>query len=121
MLSVQSSPVRPVSNERNIVLFNSPVLTSFGTFSFVPITIDEARQLIAGSTWTSAIGHDSTANIVGRLLGIDCPFNRVRHQQQIGESAIVFRLAARAPEGQILDLNAIERIGYSFGLLTRRT
>ena len=43
----------------------------------------------------------------------------VDFEQQIGQTAIVFRLRARQPEGAILDRATIEQIGYDLLIMER--
>ena len=69
--------------------------------------------------YKSAIGHESTAEILTELLGVNVPVNRQNYVQGINDKAIVFKLKTRAPEGVILNREQIEEIGYEFGLLTR--
>lgn len=102
-----------------VTLLNTSILTQYGTYSYEPATLDEVRTRIATSEWQSAIGHESTAQILTDLLGVDVPVNRMQYSQQPGEIAVVFKLKARAPEGVILTRAEIEEIGYEFGFLTR--
>jgi len=69
--------------------------------------------------YESAIGHESTAEIMTELLGVDVRVNRQMAAQEVGTEAIVFKLKTRAPEGRILSREEIEAVGYEFGLLTR--
>lgn len=101
-------------------LLNAPVITADGLFRSLTLTVDEACALLQAHGFASAIGHAQTAAIVSELLGIDCPMNRCEFHQLPGQHALVFRLARRLEEGQILhDRTDIERVGYSFMLITR--
>lgn len=101
-----------------VILLNTSILTTFGTFRYEPLALAEARRLVADG-FISAIGHDSTANVLSELLGVAVPVNRFDYQQQPGEQAIVFKLKGRPPEGRILAADEIQTMGYEFGLLTR--
>jgi hypothetical protein len=102
-----------------ISLLNAPVLTSFGTFSFKPMTVSEAKKLIKHG-FTSYIGHQSTCDVLGRLLDAEIPLNRTQYYQQPGEKALVFKLKTRPPEGVVLKTKKeIEQQGYEFGILER--
>jgi len=89
-------------------------------YEYEAITLDQAKDLVSTKEgFLSAIGHESTASIISTLLGVDCPMNRVMYQQQPGEVAVVFKLDGRPPEGVILSKEEIEKIGFSWGKLTR--
>jgi hypothetical protein len=45
--------------------------------------------------------------------------NRIQYQQAPGNTALVFKLKGRAPEGKILTTKEIEEIGYEWGILER--
>lgn len=101
-------------------LLNAPVITTDGLFRSRTLNVDEARALLRAQGFASAIGHAQTAAIVSELLGIDCPMNRYEFRQRPGQRALVFRLARRLEEGQVLhNRRDIERVGYSFMLIIR--
>jgi hypothetical protein len=101
-----------------LTLLNTSILTTFGLYRYEPLALEEARRLVADG-FISAVGHESTAQILSELLGITVPVQRVDYHQQAGEQAIVFKLKRRPPEGRILSADEIHTIGYEFGLLTR--
>jgi hypothetical protein len=122
-----------------ITLLNTSILTAYGTFDYQPLELAKAREMVAYDQcscyghfpcqacgggglllhmpkYESAIGHESTAEIMTELLGVDVRVNRQMAAQEVGTEAIVFKLKARAPEGRILSREEIEAIGYEFGL-----
>jgi hypothetical protein len=101
-----------------ITILNTSILTSFGEYNYTEINLSDAIGLIAGG-YESAVGHKSTATVLTALLGVDVPENRVNYKQEIGSTALVFKLNGRPEEGKILTLEEIEAIGYSFGKLNR--
>ena len=104
-----------------LYFLNSPVLTGWGGYKFQPISLRGVRKLLAENPdFISAVGHESTAEILTTLLGITIPMNRTAIKMQVRDRAIVFRLKARPAEGKILNISEIEQIGYEFGLLTMR-
>lgn len=107
------------NNDFPIALLNTSIATADGDYNLTTITLDKAKNLIQGREILSAIGHESTAQILSELLGIDVPVNRIAFEQQPGQSAIVFKLNGRPPEGKILSRQEIEEFGYSFKLLHR--
>jgi Domain of unknown function (DUF1874) len=100
-------------------VLNTSIITTDGQYSLETIALDRARVLVKESQIDSAVGHESTAEILSALLGVDVPVNRQPFSQQAGQSALVFKLNGRPPEGQILSREQLEEIGYTFKLLTR--
>lgn len=107
--------------ENKLALLNCSILTMDGSYSLKSISLEEAKDLIKENknNLDSAIGHQSTAEIMTTLLEEEIVMNRQKFQQNVGQEAIVFCLNRRVPEGKILSLEEIEEIGYSFKLLTR--
>ena len=109
-----------------LALLNTTIATTDGTYEVE--TIDDlctARQLVHSYVAScrgldSAIGHESTAQIMTELLGEEIPVNRQQFAQQVGQQALVFKLKGRAPEGVILSTQEIEAIGYEFKIMTRK-
>jgi hypothetical protein len=103
-----------------IVLLNTSILTDYGTYKYSGISVAEAIKYVGGAKEAvSAIGHQSTADILTELLGLPVKVNRINYRQEIGDIAIVFKLSGRPEEGKILSRSDIEAIGYSFGLMTK--
>lgn len=102
-----------------IGILNTSILTTAGTYTLKDITLEDAKQMIAGQDIDSAVGHRSTSDILTKLLDRDVPVNRQFFQQQVGQKCIVFKLLGRTEEGKILSLDDIESIGYKFQLLER--
>lgn len=98
-------------------LMNSPVLTGWGKFQFSPCSIEQAREFISDS-FTSAIGHQSTAELLSSLLGTAVPMNRIQVQTAPGDQVLVFRLKTRLQEGKVLSLDEIKGLDFEFGLLS---
>ncbi len=100
-------------------LLNTPILTEYGDFKYTQLLgTDEAKKAL-GEGWVSAIGHASTAQYLGDLLGCSVPANRIEVRMQPGDRAVVFRLTRRIPEGQVLDRDQLESLDYQLGLLER--
>lgn len=105
-----------------LALLNTSILTTAGSYDLVDISPEEARQLVADNidNLDSAVGHQSTAETMTTLLGVDVPVNRQMFSQEIGQQALVFKLNGRPQEGKILTAAEIEEIGYKFQVLTRK-
>lgn len=102
-----------------ITLLNTSILTSFGSYSYLPTDVGSVRKLLAENEWQSAIGHQSTADVLSELLDIKVPVNRIVYEQDVNDIAVVFKLNSRAPEGVILSKLEIIELGYHFGLLKK--
>lgn len=102
-----------------VTLFNTSILTDYGSFRYEPLTLDEARTIAVTNDAESAIGHQATADILTELLGFFVAVNRVNNKQGVGDLAVVFKLRGRPQEGKILNREEVEAIGYDFGLLTK--
>ena len=101
-----------------LYVLNSPVLTDWGSYLYMPITLEDAkRRLTAG--YVSAIGHEGTAKLLSFILGMEIPMNRAQIQMQPGDDAIVFQLLQRLPEGAVLTEEQLKKIPYRLGLLRR--
>lgn len=106
---------------KKLALLNTSILTTAGTYILIDITLEDARRIVSDHTGNldSAIGHQSTAEIMTTLLGTEIPVNRQMFTQEVGQAALVFKLNGRPPEGKILTVEEIEEIGYKFQILKR--
>ena len=100
-------------------ILNTSILTSTGMYELQDITLEQAQDLVHNNDILSAVGHQSTADILTTLLGTTIPMNRIMFEQQEGQKALVFKLLGRPEEGKILTQQEIEQIGYKFQLLIR--
>jgi hypothetical protein len=101
-----------------VYVLNSPVLTTYGTYNFRRLILGEAQELLSLG-FISAVGHESTADFMSKVLGVTIPCERRQIAMEVGDNAIVFKLLARLPEGKILDKEELARIPWELGLLRR--
>lgn len=101
-----------------VYILNSPIITSFGTYHYKPITISEAKQIL-GDSFISAIGHEATAKLLSNLLELQIPVNRVAITMQTGDKAVVFRILERLPEGKVLSEKELRNLKWELGLLEK--
>ena len=104
-----------------LAILNTTIATTDGTYEIKSISLDEAKELINKNQGNldSAVGHQSTADVMTTLLNNEVPMNRQMFLQKPGQVALVFKLNGRPPEGKILTPVEIEEIGYSFKTMTR--
>jgi hypothetical protein len=102
-----------------IYLLNTTVIPNDcdGIWESKRITQSEA-ELYAYKSFISAIGHDSTAEIMSTLLKVNVPVNRISITPEPGDRCLCFKLAKPAPEGLILGRKQIEELGYHWALMT---
>lgn len=103
---------------KKVALLNTTIATVDGMFEVRTISLEQAREIAQSNELLSAIGHDSTAQIMTELLQVNIPVNRIQFAQEENQVALVFKLKGRAPEGVILDRAGIEAIGYEFKTMT---
>ena len=100
-------------------LLNSTVLTSFGTWEYALISVEEAKKFVA-SEFISAIGHPATAEFLSELLATEITANRCQIDMNIGDEALVFKILPRAKnEGQVFDKVELSKTQWTLGLLKR--
>lgn len=111
---------------KRLILFNTSILTSYGTFRYESLSLKKAQKIVRefqteNKEIVSAIGHKPVAEILFELLEIPDTFNRVYAEQTTADLGLVFKLQLkrRLAEGEILTRKEIEEIGYEFGLLTK--
>ena len=101
-------------------VFNTTIVVNNGTYRLSDISVEKAREILADGNFVSAIGHESTANIISTVLGIEVPMNRVNASfDNIGDLAVCFKLNSRPKEGSILSYEDLVEIGFSWKLLER--
>jgi hypothetical protein len=75
------------------------------------INVDEAKFLLAGG-FKSAVGHQSTAEVISKIFGVQIPAERKTVFFKKGDKGIHFFLKQRLPEGQILTQEELEKLDY---------
>lgn len=94
-------------------------LTTTGVFRLEDITLERAKELINENEILSAVGHQSTSDILTTLLETEVPVNRIQFAQENGQQALVFKLEGKPEEGKILTAEEIKEIGFKFQLLIK--
>jgi hypothetical protein len=105
-----------------IYLLNAPILTDYGKYIFEKIPAAMATAILTSSfetRFTSAVGHQGTADMLTSLLGVPVPMNRIAIRMEPGDTAIVFRLKNRLQEGVILSEEELAKLVIEFGVLER--
>ena len=82
------------------------------------ISKEEVKEILKEG-FISAIGHQSTAEILSQLLDINIPFNRVQIKITPSDKLIVFQILTRLEEGKILSKEEISKLPFKFFLIER--
>lgn len=102
-----------------VAILNTSIVTADGDYNLRTVTLDEARELTGSREILSAVGHESTAQILTTLLEREVPVNRIQFIQEPGQQALVFKLRGRPEEGRILTADEVEVLGYDLKILER--
>jgi len=102
-----------------IYVLNSAVLTSFGVYRYVKITVGIAKYLLETNEVISAVGHEGTAILMSKIFGVEIPYNRIKIKMKAGDVAVVFRLKDRTPENRDYSEEEIQNLDFEIGLLER--
>jgi hypothetical protein len=95
------------------------MLSSFpSTLMVREASLEEVKELLSNGTFTSAIGHQATAELLTKLLNIQVPFNRTQIQLSSSDILIVFQLLTRLEEGKILTEEELAKLQFKFLIVT---
>jgi hypothetical protein len=98
-------------------LINAPIITTFGIYEFRPYEREAERLDLSEAV--SAIGHESTAQLLTRILGFPVKSNRIEVKMEVNEHALVYVLKSRISEGKILSFEELANLEYDLCILTR--
>ena len=91
--------------------------SAVGAWEVVPITLTCAQRIVKDHPFVSAVGHESTAQVMTELLGADIPMARLTVEPEVGDRFLCFKLDNRPPEGAILDRTTLEALGFSWVIM----
>jgi len=79
------------------------------------LRIEDAKWLVedayrSGRPIMSIVGHQSTANLLSQLIGIEIPVNRVDYRLTENDVLLVFTVPTRLPEGKVLTVEELKQI-----------
>ena len=74
------------------------------------ITVEDVKRYIVYKNFESAIGHESTAKLLSKILNTKIKPNRVAIKLNPFDILIVFQLRERFPEGKILNEREVEEL-----------
>jgi len=81
------------------------------------ISVEEASEMLKKEQFTSAVGHEATAQALSNIFGVTIPYNRTQITLQPGDKLISIILKKRLPEGAVLKtVEELNAIGYMIWL-----
>ena len=87
--------------------------------AFDKVNVDQVKEILQSAKITkteiiTAIGHQSTAEFLSKLLDINIPVERKMVKLDKGDYVIVFQLLQRLPEGKVLTEDEIKDYPFQF-------
>ena len=76
------------------------------------ISKEEITELLKNNEFTSAVGHQATADVLTAILGVQIPMNRIAVKMDKGDVGIHFFLKQRLPEGAVLGKDELDKLSY---------
>lgn len=99
--------------------FSINMVEDGGIIEIKKIDLEQAKEILSNNSFISAIGHQSTADILKTLLDLDISMNRIAIKLQTDDTLIVFQVNQRLNEGAVLSKEEIEKLPYSFYLVRK--
>ena len=109
------------SSSKNFFILNS-LITPFkrGNANFFIKKIDlETAKFFIPKNFTSAVGHQATADLISSLLEVEVKVNRVQVFFEIGDKALAFVPRERLPEGKVLTKEELLKISLDIFFIQR--
>ena len=99
--------------KKMIYLMSTTIITTPGMWEVVEISQESARKYLENE-FISAVGHESTAELISTLLKKEINCNRITVQAKPGDTCVCFKLNSRPPEGKILSKEDLENLEFSW-------
>ena len=97
--------------------FSLSMITPPTTIKVVEASVEDVKRLLING-FTSAVGHEATAQVITTQLGIQVSANRVSIQLKTGDTLVVFQLLTRLPEGKILGVDEMRQVPAKWYVVT---
>jgi D-ribose pyranose/furanose isomerase RbsD len=78
------------------------------------VPAEEVKETLKNNSFTSAVGHQTTSEVLSTLLEIPISTNRISVSLEKGDVLYVFQLLKRIEEGKILSADEIKSLPYKF-------
>lgn len=101
-----------------LYLFNTTIMPNEGVYVNKKVSLDKALEIFkCYPKFTSAIGHQGSADAFNSLGFEGVEVNRIQATMKTGDQAIALKVTGRLPEGSILSLEELQKIGFEFFLI----
>ena len=101
-----------------LYLFNTTIMPNEGVYVNRKVSLDKALEIFKSHPeFTSAIGHQGSADAFTSLGFEGVVVNRIQATMSTGDQAIALKVTGRLPEGSILSLEELQRIGFEFFMI----
>jgi len=90
-----------LTNSFTLSMITPSLLEGGAIIKASPISVGEVKALLKEG-FISAVGHESTARVLSKLLGTEVPFNRAQISIKEGDVIVSFQFLIRLPEGKVL-------------------
>ena len=101
-----------ISNAFSLSMLTPPI-----TVKVVEASVEDVKNILTRG-FTSAVGHEATAQVITTQLSIPVPTNRVGIKLSAGDVLIVFQLLTRLPEGKILGVDEMRQMPANWYVVT---
>jgi hypothetical protein len=106
-----------ISNAFSLSMLGANLPPTGRTVKVRPISLEEVKGMLQSVPFTSAVGHESTAQLLTDLLGTEIVPNRIAITLVPGDQLIVAQLLVRLPEGAVLTREEIQTL-YAEGRIS---
>lgn len=74
-------------------ILDSAAITSFGEYSYSPISLEDMKDWLAAGDWESNIADPDACKFLGGLIGVDIPASSKEIEMRPGDEALVLSAA----------------------------
>ena len=90
--------------------FSLSMLNKKNVLMIDEVSPEYVKELLSINKFTSAIGHESTAQLLTQLLGVEIKAKRIAIKLNERDTVIVFQLMTRLPEGKVLSTEELQQL-----------
>jgi Domain of unknown function (DUF1874). len=101
-----------ISNAFSLSMLTPPI-----TVKVVEASVEDVKNILTRG-FTSAVGHEATAQVITTQLSIPVSTNRISIQLKTGDTLVVFQLLTRLPEGKILGVDEMRQVPSKWYVVT---
>jgi len=102
-----------------LYLLNAPIMPNEGVYIYNTLSKEKFIEAFNRNREyyevVSAIGHQSTADLLSKILNYKVEMNRINIEFKDGDMALVIKVKTRLPEGHILTDEELEKVEIEYG------